>query len=138
MRGYQKKNLLLLRRSSFSRCELQYRMVRYDQFPEFGRRKKKILSKRGRGLLSRTRYLKVEATSREIRRFKTDLMTRDNVRRVLLLVCRAAAYYVYSTYETRNIFNLIGNIQKICNRKYSKNNIHGVPFKSFLFNSLKL
>lgn len=138
MRGYQKKNLLLLRRSSFSRCELQYRMVRYDQFPEFGRRKKKILSKRGRGLLSRTRYLKVEATSREIRRFKTDLMTRDNVRRVLLLVCRAVAYYVYSTYETRNIFNLIGNIQKICNRKYSKNNIHGVPFKSFLFNSLKL
>lgn len=45
--------------------------------------KKKTLSERGRGLLSGTRYLKVEATSREIRRFKTDLMTRDNVRRVL-------------------------------------------------------
>lgn len=81
-------------------------MVRYGQFHEFGRGKKKTLSERGRGLLSGTRYLKVEATSREIRRFKTDLMTRDNVRRVLFAAGSSRCCVLRaSMYETRNIFN---------------------------------
>lgn len=89
-------------------------MVRYmDSSLNWSKEKENIEQTRTWVLLSRTRYLKVEATSREIRRFKTDLMTRDNVRRV---VCRwfVALLRILHVRDSINIVNLIVlNIQKI-------------------------